>query len=282
MDAPFQPEYPALLVHEDGSIYVLPEDADWMADLRLSYWSDPQEYIVDCHGLRFDQVVNQVNQGNPEQNTFWQLNRRLSLAELKQLCREHFLVEKRNLNQMMEPLEKISGDDAPRKIIEYLLSIQRSETASSNSGFRPTTWWQYGLFGSLILFLMTGWNFLKAIPDFIQGNAAWGELPLFAVQIVGIGFVCGLAVWAVQPLWRNYGTLGDVLSGIIVLDVMFVCCMVIFDPDMLLGRTEGAAFMFLFGSFAGAFGGYIMGKDVRKDTAVSQADEDDANNPFRK
>ncbi len=276
-----EPHYPALLVYEDGSISVLPDNSAWPGDPDLWYWSKRTDYLVDSSGMRFDQVGERAEEGRPEQPPTWQPNRELTLQEIKQLCRQHFLTENYDVEQMMEPIEKMSGQDAPKMIIEYLQSLE-PPAGYGGSGFRPKTWWQFGLFGSLILFLMTGMNFLKALPDLIQGNAPWHELPLFTAQVIAIGFVCGLAVWAVQPLWRNFGTLGDVVTGIIVLDVMFVCCMLIFDPDMLFKRHDQAAFMFLLGSAAGAFGGYIMGKDIRKDAAANPVDYDSSDSPFRR
>lgn len=49
------PEFPALLIHEDGSIGVLRSIDDWKFDVDQWFWSEPGEYLIDSFGRKFVQ-----------------------------------------------------------------------------------------------------------------------------------------------------------------------------------------------------------------------------------
>jgi hypothetical protein len=55
----------------------------------------------------------------------------------------------------------------------------------------------------------------------------------FAAAIYGMGFVCGLVVWAGRGLYRKQGMVGDAIVGAAVVATLFLACMLLFAPDML-------------------------------------------------
>ena len=133
-------------------------------------------------------------------------------------------------------------------------------------------WWQYGVFGSVVLSACTLVKAVFAIPRFFAEDVPWRDLAYFPAKVAALGFACGLAVWAVRPLWKRFGVFGDVVTGIVVIETLFLGCMLIFQPEMLFENPRDGLLMFGLGVGFGAFGGYITGRDLRKDLAA-QVDE---------
>jgi hypothetical protein len=134
------------------------------------------------------------------------------------------------------------------------------------------SWWQVSVLGGLTLSLVT----LVGVPiKLVQywrrhgdAHVSWTELVLFPLLIFGMGFLCGTVVWALQGLPRRLGPLGDAITGLVVMVVFFLCCMLIFDPAMLQGRSPGRGFMLMLGSVVGLVLGAWVGRDLRRELAT--------------
>jgi hypothetical protein len=77
---------------------------------------------------------------------------------------------------------------------------------------RSARWWQYGLFGGVVLSLAT---IVKLVRHTLMGGAAaeatWTEAIGFAVAIFGMGFVCGVVVWAGRWISQRHGRHAGIL-----------------------------------------------------------------------
>lgn len=77
-------------------------------------------------------------------------------------------------------------------------------------------WWQFGLFGGVVLSLATGIKVTRAVVRGALGEAEWGEAVGFGAAIFGMGFLCGVIVWAGKGLYQrtsNSGWPGTRSSG---------------------------------------------------------------------
>jgi hypothetical protein len=126
-------------------------------------------------------------------------------------------------------------------------------------------WWHYGLFGGVVLSLATVVKAIGALLWGAFGRANWAEFPRFLAAVFAMGFVCGLVVWVGRGLSRRLGVAGDAVLGMIVMEVFFICCMFLFDPD-LLGRklSYGGLPMLGGGAVLGLLAGALIGRDVRR------------------
>src|SRR5690349_3367799 len=107
---------------------------------------------------------------------------------------------------------------------------------------QPRRWWQFGLFGGLVLSLATAAKVVHALIRGAAGNTGSGEALGFAVAIFGMGFLCGVIVWAGRGLHRRIGLAGDAIVGLAVMFAFLICCMLVFQPDMLGPRfSSGGA-----------------------------------------
>jgi hypothetical protein len=96
-------------------------------------------------------------------------------------------------------------------------------------------------------------------------DAEWGETAAFAAAVFGMGFVCGLIVWAGRGLHRSLGRVGDALVGVGVMVTFFLACMLLFEPALLGEKfANGGAPMLGLGAALGAFGGAKFGPEWRK------------------
>jgi hypothetical protein len=139
---------------------------------------------------------------------------------------------------------------------------------------KPTSWWQFGLFGAFVLSACTLIKIVFAVPRFFVEDVPWRELVYFPAQIVALGFSCGVAVWAMRSVWKRWGAIGDVVTGIAVTETLFLGCMLLFEPEMLFENPHDGLLMFGLGVGFGALGGYVTGRDLRKDlTAPSDPSE---------
>jgi hypothetical protein len=133
---------------------------------------------------------------------------------------------------------------------------------SRNNGLR---WWQFGLIGAMTLSLATAAKFVRAIIRGAVGKAEWGDAAAFAAAIFGMGFVCGIVVWAGRGLHDRIGAVGDSIVGAVVMLVFFAMCMLIFDPDLLGPKFEsGGVWMLNLALLGGAIFGPMFGRDLRK------------------
>ena len=131
-----------------------------------------------------------------------------------------------------------------------------------------TRWWQFGLFGSVALSILTAFKLVRAMVGGAAGEAEWGEAAGFAAAIFGMGFLCGVIVWAGKGLYRRFGMVGDAIVGVAVMVTFFVCCMLLFEPEMLGAKfSSGGAFMLGLAVVVGLFGGPWIGRDIRKAAA---------------
>jgi hypothetical protein len=139
---------------------------------------------------------------------------------------------------------------------------------------RSVSWWQFGLMGGVILSLATLVKFVRAVIRGLAGEPEWGEAIGFAAAIFGMGFVCGLVVWAGRGLHRRIGMAGDALVGAAVMVVFFAACSLLFAPQQLgADFLSAGAPMFGFAVVIGLIVGAWTGRDIRRE--ISQTEEQD-------
>jgi hypothetical protein len=130
-------------------------------------------------------------------------------------------------------------------------------------------WYLCGLIGGVTLSIAT---VAKAVGAVVAGPGLGGVSPAdaagFAAAIFGMGFVCGVVAWAARGLSRRFGPAGDAAVGLVVMVVFFACCMVLFDPAMLMDRfVPQGLLMFGLAAVLGPIGGVLVGCDLRRDAA---------------
>jgi hypothetical protein len=146
---------------------------------------------------------------------------------------------------------------------------------------RKVPWWQFGLLGGVVLSLATLIKLIRALVAGVAGGAEWSEAAGFAAMIFAMGFVCGLVAWAGQGLSRRFGMAGDAVVGVAVMVVFFLCCMLVFDPELLGPKlANGGVPMLGLAVVAGLILGVWIGHDLRKEFAASAPpDEHDPTAP---
>jgi hypothetical protein len=73
---------------------------------------------------------------------------------------------------------------------------------------RFTRWWQYGLFGGVVLSLATIVKVIRAVIGGGARDVGWTQAISFAVAIFVIGFMCGVVVWGGRSISRRFGVFG--------------------------------------------------------------------------
>ena len=133
-----------------------------------------------------------------------------------------------------------------------------------------TRWWQFGLLGGFVLSLATAIKVVRALVRGAAGEVEWGEAAGFAAAIFGMGFLCGVIVWAGKGLHRRLGMAGDAIVGLAVMVAFFVSCMLLFDPEMLGAKfSSGGAWLLGMAAVIGLISGAWIGRDLRKDASSS-------------
>lgn len=129
-------------------------------------------------------------------------------------------------------------------------------------------WWQFGLIGGFALSYATAIKLFRAIRGGTDPDVDWGELPGFAATLFGMGFLCGVIVWAGRGLYRRIGLAGDAIVGLVVMVVFFISCAVVFEPSWLGDKfSTGGAPMFGFAAVLGLILGPWIGRDLRKEAS---------------
>jgi hypothetical protein len=137
-----------------------------------------------------------------------------------------------------------------------------------SEGTRFPSWW---LLGGLVLSLATIIKLIRTvlIGAVAAGQAGWTEALSFAVAIFGMGFLCGLVIWAGRGLSRRLGLVGDAIVGMVVMLVFFTACMLLFDPALL---GPGGLPMFVFGGLLGLVSEAWFGRNLRKEWAKQESE----------
>jgi len=124
-------------------------------------------------------------------------------------------------------------------------------------------WWQYGVFGGVVLSIATVVKMVRALFRGAEGEGHWTTAVGFAAFIFGMGFVCGLIVWAGRGLSRRFGMLGDAIVGMIVTLVLATTCTLVFGGPQAL--AEGGLLVLGLGAVVGLILGAWIGRDLRKE-----------------
>jgi hypothetical protein len=171
----------------------------------------------------------------------------------------------KNLNDLL-PTEPTPQSGTPGAAPHHP-ALRRQSPATAHRR-RLTRWWQFGLLGSFVLSYATLIKFIRAVRGGDSPDADRGELPGFAAALFGMGFLCGVIVWAGRGLYQKVGVIGDAVVGLVVMVVFFISCMSVFDPKMLGENfATGGAPMLGFAAVLGPFAGVWIGRDLRKDSA---------------
>jgi hypothetical protein len=82
------PVFPALLVHNDGSISGFFNLTCWTKDVDQWFWSVGGEYLVDSRGWRFDQVAERSVDLCPAAPPLWRFTQRLEEDYIQKIVAE--------------------------------------------------------------------------------------------------------------------------------------------------------------------------------------------------
>jgi len=128
-----------------------------------------------------------------------------------------------------------------------------------------TRWWQFGLFGGIVLSIATAVKVIRAI---FRGEVEWGEDDGFATAIFGMGFLCGVIVWAGKGLHQRLGMVGDAIVGLVVMVAFFISCMLLFEPELLGAKFQNGGLPMLgMAVVLGLIGGAWTGRDLRTEAS---------------
>jgi hypothetical protein len=132
-------------------------------------------------------------------------------------------------------------------------------------------WWQFGLCGGTALLLATVVKVIRAAFRGTLGEAGedeWGETAAFASFLFGIGFLCGVIVWAGRGLHEKIGMVGDAIVGVVVMVTFFASCILLADPELFRSKfSYGGLPMLGMAVFLGLVCGPWIGRDLRKEAA---------------
>jgi hypothetical protein len=132
------------------------------------------------------------------------------------------------------------------------------------AGERRMRWWVCGLLGGLAMLAVTAIKAVAALPRLVSEPATGAELVGLPAAVFGMGFVGGALAGLLRPLSDRFGWPGEVVIGVVVLDVFFLCCMSCYDRPMLLGEAPGRGPMLLLGAALGAVAGPWVAADLRR------------------
>ena len=68
------PEFPTLIVYEDSSIGAYTAIEDWTNDVDQWYWSDPEDYLIDCRGRKYIQKAQRGHDERPTEIPSWEFD----------------------------------------------------------------------------------------------------------------------------------------------------------------------------------------------------------------
>ena len=129
MTAHSEPQFPALLCHDDGSLSVLHDGDTWSADVDLWYFGEPSDFLVDSAGTRFHQTGERRSDGRPAHPPTWYATRAVAAAELAELVLRHLTVE----GEDTAPFHSIVPGASTQQIVRYVAALDTDATGHSEA-----------------------------------------------------------------------------------------------------------------------------------------------------
>jgi hypothetical protein len=129
MNAAQEPTFPAMLVHDDGSITALSDKDTWPCDPDLWHWSDPSDFIVDNGGTRFEQTGLRGMEGRPTEPPGWRAIRQMSAQEFPALVLAHLAAERIDSAAFQRAVAGVSESDLPAFAVRYILNLDASDSS---------------------------------------------------------------------------------------------------------------------------------------------------------
>jgi hypothetical protein len=146
--------------------------------------------------------------------------------------------------------------------------VESSLAESTGEDFK-WSWWTSGFVGAFILSALTLANIGKVVWDAVTGAAVpWAELAPLPFIVFGLGFICGVVVWLLRGASQQLGWIGDSLIGVVVMNIFFMSCMILFAPEMVKENISGGAMMLGLATVIGAIAGPFWGRDIRKELST--------------
>ena len=131
------------------------------------------------------------------------------------------------------------------------------------------SWLKYGLTGGVALSALVVFKLLRFIASLGTGSVPEMtalEIVQFGGFLFATGFVSGVVYWAIQSFVRGPRWIADALTGLIILEVVFVACSIMFEPTALTTHfAQQGMPMFLLAAVVGPIVGVKIGRDTRKE-----------------
>lgn len=160
--------------------------------------------------------------------------------------------------------------------------MSENEPGPQKAGAAPEKfmWLAWGLGSAIILSGLTLTRMIiaksrAAVFDVMdqphRETFTWPQIIRITVVVFVMGFICGLIICATKRLSKEFGALGDMIIGAIVLNALAYMGIVVFDPDVL---TRGWFILLRLTGIAAVLGslfGFLLGREMRKALAEEQA-----------
>ncbi len=103
------PEFPALIVFDDGSVGGLSHPDYWTEDVDHWFWSSPGDYLVDVLGRKFEQLGERDDSGRPVAAPTWNFIRLLDIVEIQRLVQLEFPSAVGSIREIVEAVNVIDA-----------------------------------------------------------------------------------------------------------------------------------------------------------------------------
>jgi hypothetical protein len=127
MNVTAEPTFPAMLVHDDGSITALRDKDTWPYDPDLWYWSEPSDYLIDYSGTYFEQTGTRGADGHPTEPPGWRALRSLPASDLRALVLSHLAAEGIDVAGFQTAAEGIAETEFSAFAVDYVLELDSRE-----------------------------------------------------------------------------------------------------------------------------------------------------------
>ena len=104
------PEFPAIIVFEDGSIGGLSHPDYWTEDVDSWFWSSAGDYLIDARGRKYEQVGDRDDSGRPLAPPTWTFVCSMDVDEVSHLARSEFPSVAGSIRQIVEAICVIDAE----------------------------------------------------------------------------------------------------------------------------------------------------------------------------
>ncbi len=123
MSLTISPEFPCLIVEDDGSLGSLIDLSYWTDDVDMWFWGGRDAYLIDQRGWRFEQVCERSSDGRPLDVPLWKFCAECDAGFVRELLEGDTGITSKVPGSRISTLDFCGAEQYVREVIAIVVEV---------------------------------------------------------------------------------------------------------------------------------------------------------------